>query len=241
MAARCAALGPVWSNRIRALLFDLDGTLIDTEPDIALALNRTLRWLGRPEAESAQVRGWIGDGARALLDKALDASSTEAQWARFSFEYDACCGEASRPYHGVAPMLERLRAAGVKLAMVTNKEARFVHRLLTRHDLGAYFDVLVAGDTLPLRKPHPDGVFHALAALDVAPAAAALIGDSVIDIRTARAAGVQAWFVGHGYGTGDFAATDRPDVTIDHFEALAAGFACVPGWNDGSSKRRTTV
>jgi len=207
-------------GQTRALLFDLDGTLIDTAPDIARALNRTLLWLGRPAVDAARVRGWIGDGARALLDKALDASSTDLQWAHFCFGYDACCGEASRPYPGVASMLGRCRAAGVKLAVVTNKEARFVHRLLAGHGLSEYFDVLVAGDTLPRRKPHPDGVLHALAALDVVPAAAVLIGDSVIDIRTARAAGVRAWLVTHGYGTGDFVVNDRPDATIDDFDAL---------------------
>ena len=220
------------SNRLRALLFDLDGTLIDTAPDIALALDRTLRWLGRPGVDAASVRGWIGDGARALLDKALGAAATDAQWAHFAFEYEAACGEASRPYAGVFALLERLGAAGVKLAVVTNKEARFAHRLLVKHGLHAHFDVLVAGDSLPLKKPHPAGVQHALDALQVEPAEAALLGDSVTDLRTARAAGVHAWLVMHGYGAAEVGAADRPDRTVADFsdfdlECIGAGPAPV--------------
>ena len=208
------------SNGLRALLFDLDGTLIDTAPDIALALDRTLRSLGRPRADPARVRGWIGDGARALLDKALGEASTDAQWDHFAFEYGAACGEASRLYPGVMTVLDRLGAAGIKLAVVTNKEARFAHRLLVKHDISAYFDVLVAGDSLPLKKPNPAGVHRALDALQVEPADAALVGDSAIDLRTARAAGVRAWRVTYGYGAGDLGTADRPDHAIDDFSDL---------------------
>ena len=213
------------SNGLRALLFDLDGTLIDTAPDIALALQRTLRWLGRPGVDMALVRGWIGDGARALLDKALGEASTDAQWEHFAYEYGAACGEASGLYPGVATMLERLGAAGVKLAVVTNKETRFAHRLLVKHGISAHFDVLVAGDSLPVKKPHPAGVHHALEALQVEPADAALVGDSVIDLRTARAAGVQAWLVTHGYGAADVESAERPERTFAGFSDL--DLACI--------------
>src|SRR5262249_37141823 len=160
------------------------------------------------------VRQWIGDGARALLDKALGEPSTDAQWDRFAFEYGAACGEASHLYPGVAALLERLEAGGIKLAVVTNKEARFAHRLLAPPGISAHFDVLIAGDSLPVKKPHPAGVQHALDALQVEPSDAALVGDSVIDMRTARAAGVQAWLVAYGYGAADIGEADRPDRTI---------------------------
>jgi phosphoglycolate phosphatase len=210
------------SQPLRALLFDLDGTLIDTAPDIVLALDRTLRWLDRPGVDPARVRSWIGDGARALLDRALGEPCTDAQWAHFAFEYGAACGEASRPYPGVVPVLERLGAAGIRLAVVTNKETRFAHRLLAKHGICAHFDVLVCGDSLPVKKPHPAGVHHALDALQVEPADAALVGDSLIDLRTARAAGVQAWLVTYGYGAADVGNTDRPDRTIADLEELDA-------------------
>ncbi|HEU5294268.1 MAG TPA: HAD-IA family hydrolase [Burkholderiaceae bacterium] len=220
------------SNPPRAMLFDLDGTLIDTAPDITLAIDRTLRWLGRPAVDPARVRSWIGDGARALLDKALGEASTDAQWDHFAYEYGAACGEASCLYPGVTAMLDRLCAAGVKLGVVTNKEVRFAHRLLVRHGISVFFDVLVAGDSLPVKKPHPEGVHRALDALQVEPSDAALIGDSLIDLRTARAAGVQAWLVTYGYGLADVADADRPDRTIADFrelepERIGAGLARV--------------
>ncbi len=138
----------------RAYLFDLDGTLVDSAPDIADALNHTLAALGRPPQDEARVRGWIGDGARALLDKALGAPSTDAVWEHFSYEYNAACGEASTLYPGVRAMLERLHAQGLKLAVLTNKEARFAHKLLALHDITTHFDLLVAGDSLAVKKPH---------------------------------------------------------------------------------------
>ena len=202
---------------LRALLFDLDGTLIDTAPEIAQALNRTLAWLGQPAADPERVRGWIGDGARALLDKALERPSDEKTWQHFAFEYAAACGQASRLYPGARAMLERLHERGVKLAVLTNKEARFAHKLLALHDITAHFDLLVAGDSLPFRKPDPRVVMHALEALQVEPNEAAFVGDSITDVRTARAAGVRAWVVTHGYPNGLFEGADVPDAYIGRF------------------------
>ena len=205
---------------LRALLFDLDGTLIDTAPEIAIALNRTLLWLKRPTVDPERVRGWIGDGARALLDKALEGTADDRTWQHFSYEYAAVCGQASTLYPGVRATLERLHGTGVKLAVLTNKEARFAHKLLTVHDITTHFEVLVAGDSLPVKKPHPRVVGHALTALQVEPEEAAFVGDSVIDVRTARAAGVTAWIVRHGYPNGVFEGADTPDAYIESFEAF---------------------
>lgn len=202
---------------LRALLFDLDGTLIDTAPEIALALNRTLAWLGRAPASDAQVRGWIGDGARALVDKALGSPASDAVWAHFSYEYEACCGTSSTLYPGTLDMLERLHAQGVMLAVLTNKEAAFAHRLLALHGITTCFDLLVGGDSLPFKKPDPRVVAHALDALHVTADEAAFVGDSVTDVRTARAAGLRAWIVGHGYPAGSFTGADQPDAFIASF------------------------
>jgi len=210
---------------LRALLFDLDGTLIDTAPEIALALNHTLAWLKRPPADPAQVRAWIGDGARALLDKALGEPSSDGAWSHFSYEYAAACGQASQLYPGTRAMLERLQARGLKLAVLTNKEARFAHKLLALHDITASFDLLVAGDSLPIKKPDPGVVRHALEALQVHADEAAFVGDSVTDVRTARAAGVRAWVVTHGYPNGDFGGADSPDAFIARFADFDPGFA----------------
>ena len=201
-----------------ALLFDLDGTLIDTAPEIADALNHTLAWLGRAPATPEQVRGWIGDGARALVDKALGAPCSDAVWQRFSAEYAACCGTSSQLYPGTQAMLQRLQAQGLKLAVLTNKEASFAHQLLALHGISDHFALLVAGDSLPFKKPDPRVVRHALAALQVTADAAALVGDSVNDLRTARAAGLRCWIVAHGYPAGSFTGVDTPDARIAHFE-----------------------
>lgn len=201
---------------LHALLFDLDGTLMDTAPEIAEALNRTLKWLGRRPAEPEVVRGWIGDGARALVGKALGRPAEDTEWDYFAGEYARVCGTSSKLFPGTRAMLERLHARGFRMAVLTNKESRFAHKLLVMHDIGAHFDLLVAGDTLPFKKPDPRVIDHALHALAVPAEAAVLIGDSPTDIRTARAAGVRAWAVRHGYPQHGFA-NDAPDAWINSF------------------------
>jgi phosphoglycolate phosphatase len=214
---------------MQAILFDLDGTLIDTAPDIAAALNLALQRLGLRHATLEQVRGWIGDGTRASLSKALRAAGVpdaevdaqvDALWPGFEFDYAQCCGEHGRLYPGARRMLERLTGAGMQVGLVTNKEAAFAHRLLVRHDLNACFDLMVCGDTLPVRKPDPAMLLHALEALQCSADDALYVGDSAIDVRTARAAGVGVWTVTHGYG-GTLRGADAPDRTIDSFDELA--------------------
>jgi phosphoglycolate phosphatase len=117
-------------------------------------------------------------------------------------------------------MLDRLKAAGCRLAVLTNKESQFAHRVLAGHDLTDAFEVIVAGDTLKVRKPDPAVVHHALQALDATPDEAVLIGDSVLDVRCARAAGIRVWTVRHGYPAGVLTGEDRPDALIDHFDQI---------------------
>ena len=214
---------------MQAILFDLDGTLIDTAPDIAAALNLALQRQGLGPATLEQVRGWIGDGTRASLAKALRAGGVAeaeldarvaALWPGFEFDYAQCCGEHGRVYPGARRMLERLTGAGIQVGLVTNKEAAFAHRLLVRHDLNACFDLMVCGDTLPVRKPDPAMLLHALHALQCEPDAALYVGDSAVDVRTARAAGVPVWTVTHGYG-GPLRGDDAPDRLVDSFDELA--------------------
>ena len=210
---------------IRCVLFDFDGTLVDTAPEMADAVNDTLRRLGRPEASEAQVRSWIGHGAREMLAQALTeagvgATAVAANWPQFMQDYLARCGTRSQPYPGVVPMLERLRQAGLSLALLTNKESAFAHRVLVKHGLTGYFDAIVAGDTLPVKKPHPDTIRHALESLGAHAEDTLYIGDSAVDVRTARAAGVEVWIVRHGYANELLEGADAPDRWLDDFDQL---------------------
>jgi phosphoglycolate phosphatase len=210
---------------LRVILFDLDGTLMETAPEIADAVNDTLRRRGHAPAPEALVRSWIGDGARALLGKALahagePAAAVDAAWPGFSNDYAERCGTNSLVHAGVRPMLQRLRAQGLQLVLLTNKEAAFAQRLLARHQLLPDFDLVVAGDTLPVKKPHPGVVQHALNAFQAQPAEALLVGDSTTDVRTARAAGVAVHLVRHGYPQGSLTGADAPDAFITHFDAF---------------------
>ncbi|HTP70993.1 MAG TPA: HAD-IA family hydrolase [Burkholderiaceae bacterium] len=214
---------------MQAVLYDLHGTLVDTAPDIAAALDTTLRRGRLRGATLEQVRSWIGDGTRATLAKAVRAAGVDddavdlqvgALWPSFEFDYAQACGERGRPYPGARRMLERLTGAGIQVGLVTNKEAAFAHRLLARHDLHTCFDLMVCGDTLPVRKPDPLMLQHALQALQCAPDDALYVGDSALDVRTARAAGVAVWAVSHGYG-GALRGAAAPDRLLDGLDELA--------------------
>ena len=171
------------------------------------------------------MRGWIGYGGRELLAKALaaagiGAASVDTIWPQFVDDYLERCGTIGQPYPGVVPMLERLREAGLSLALLTNKEGAFAHRVLVKLGLSQYFDAIVAGDTLPVKKPHPDTVRHALESLGMTAEDTLYIGDSAVDVRTARAAGVEVWLVRHGYADELLEGADAPDRWIDDFDQL---------------------
>jgi phosphoglycolate phosphatase len=213
---------------MQAVLFDLDGTLIDTAPELAAALNLALQRVGLAAVAPEQVRAWIGEGTRALLAKALHARDVPANdvaprlqsmWRGFEYDYAQACGQLSVLYPGTRRMLERINGAGIQVGLVTNKETEFAHRLLVRHDLNACFDLLVCGDTLPVRKPDPAMLTHALSALQCEASEALFIGDSALDVRTARAAGVPVWAVTHGYG-GALRGDDAPDRFVDSFDEV---------------------
>ena len=151
------------------VLFDLDGTLVETAPEICDAVNDTLRRFDLPEATLEQVARWIGHGTRELLIQALaSASGTDVATVRasstlpliaaeFDRHYAARCGTRSQPYPHVVDTLHTLRAQGVKLAVVTNKEGVYTRRVLDAHSLTPLFDRVVSGDSLPTKKPDPAG------------------------------------------------------------------------------------
>ena len=205
------------------VVFDLDGTLADTAPDLAAALNHALAHFGRPAIEAEMVRNMIGHGSRALLRKGLAATGpvseelVERGYGTFLDYYAAFICEGSRAYEGVEDCIDTLRAQGVRVAVCTNKPEALTHLLLDALGWQDRFDAIVGGDTLPLRKPDPAPLREAIARSGGGNAV--MIGDSITDADTARAAGVPFVAVSFGF-------SDRPvealgaDAVVDHFDHL---------------------
>jgi phosphoglycolate phosphatase len=213
-------------NNFDLIMFDLDGTLIETAPEICDAVNDTLRRFDLPDVSQQQVNDWIGHGTRELLIQALAFSSmTRVEVVRasetfpliaaeFDIHYQARCGTRSHLYPQVRETLTALRAQGVKLAVVTNKEGRFTQTVLNVHTLSPLLDSVVSGDTLPTKKPNPAGIAHCLAQFGVPAHRALFVGDSSIDVATARNAGVAVWTLPYGYNMGQPIESCAPDRVI---------------------------
>jgi phosphoglycolate phosphatase len=216
------------------VMFDLDGTLIETAPEICDATNDTLTQFGLPPVTQQQVNDWIGHGTQTLLIQALAASSRTTQdavrqaanfadiSAAFVGYYGQRCGTRSHLYPQVREVLAALKAQGVKLAVVTNKEARYTQVVLDAHQLAPTFDRVISGDTFATKKPTPVGIHACLEQFGVAPARALFVGDSSIDVATARNAGVAVWVLPYGYNMGQPIEACRADRVIADFSALVA-------------------
>jgi phosphoglycolate phosphatase len=218
--------------RYSVISFDLDGTLVDTAAEIAEAANRTLRDFGVPRQDEAVVTGFIGAGTRQmmlrLMAHVLNQSPQYAALldadkvlARLDHHYGATAGLKARPYAGAADTLQALRAGGVRVACLTNKEHRYAVKVLQSTGLMPLFDYVVGGDSLPQRKPHPHTVRHVLNVLGGEAHRAAHVGDSRTDVETAQAAGVDAWAVPWGYNGGELIAEARPHRIFDSLPELA--------------------
>ena len=215
---------------MRAVLFDLDGTLLDTAPDLAAAANAMLAELGRSAVPLDAVVRAIGKGIPRLIerlltgspDAAADAAELAAARAIYERHYTLANGRAARPYPGVIEGLRAFGAMGLPRACVTNKSSVFTRSLLERTGLAACFELVVAGDTLARKKPDPAQLLHACERFAVAPAAALMIGDSMNDAQAARAAGCRIWCVPYGYNEG------HPPESID-CDRLVASLAEAAG------------
>ncbi|PRB80836.1 phosphoglycolate phosphatase [Pseudomonas sp. MYb185] len=209
------------------VMFDLDGTLVDSVPDLAAAVDQMLMLRGRPPAGIERVRNWVGNGALVLVRRALAGSiehaavdEAEAQAALADFMH-AYSGDhsATSVYPGVPALLNWLRARDIPLAVVTNKPERFVAPLLEEKGLGA-FDWIIGGDTLPLKKPDPAGLLHVMASAGATAERSLFVGDSRNDVLAAQAAGVRVVAVSYGYNHGRPVAMENPDLLVDSLDAL---------------------
>ncbi len=208
------------------MIFDLDGTLIDSVADLAHAINAMLAELGRDPLPLGEVRAMVGDGMAKLVERALaarhcdgaDATAAQRSFLRF---YEAEPVRATLPYRGVRPALELLRENAVALAVCTNKPAHLAEVILETLDLARYFARIVGGDSLPYRKPDPRVLRTMLQAFGVPPQRALMVGDSEVDALAAQGAGVPLVLMTHGYRRGPV--QDIPCLAaIDDFGQLAA-------------------
>ena len=195
---------------IKAVVIDLDGTLLNTAPDLARAAELMMAELGMPCPSIDTIRTYIGNGVSRLVKRVLtgdmDAEPDPELFARalpiYQKHYGAHVSEQSRPFPGVVEGLEAFRKMGLRIACITNKAEQFTVPLLKDTGLFGYFELILSGDTLPKRKPDPLPLQHACKVFGVQPAELLLIGDSLNDTQAARAAGCPVFCVPYGYNRG---------------------------------------
>ena len=227
---------------IRAVLFDLDGTLIDSVPDLAASIDTMLASIGKAPAGEIKVNRWVGNGAAALVKRALadsddgdvlhqaryvneqqDEEYTSA-YAVFEKAYAQRLTTATGLYEGVLTVLSALTSANIKLGLITNKPRQFTLPLLKALNIADYFADVLCGDDLEFKKPHPLPVLTALENLAVNAQQAIMVGDSISDIKSASAAGVKTVAVTYGYNHGvsitDASNECQADMTIDEMQQL---------------------
>lgn len=208
---------------VRAVLFDLDGTLVDSAPDLTLAANKMLSALGYSQVNCSQVKGWVGDGVRSLVRRALTAilgdvpaeSLIEQSYVLFQRYYAESVYQDSSLYPRVHETLHTLKSSGLALACVTNKPSRFTKPVLEKSGLTGFFGAVVSGDDLSLKKPDPAPLEFAAEQLGVPLTACVLVGDSINDISAAGAAGIPVLWATYGYASQDDIEQDATYGAID--------------------------
>ncbi len=211
----------------RAVVFDLDGTLIDSGPDLARLLNIVLAEYGRSEVDLERVRGFVGDGIAKLVERGFEATggSTEterrAATDRFLGVYEAEPALLTRPYPGVAATLQRLTDDGRSLAVCTNKAERVTHAVLHALGLDRFFGAVIGGDSLAVRKPDPAPLQAAIERVGADAGSSVMVGDNEHDAATAKAAGVCCVLVTYGYARAPLASLPAAAMT-DRFDELPA-------------------
>ena len=215
------------------VIFDLDGTLVDSVPDLAVAVNTMLAAMNKPEVSQDCVRNWVGNGAPMLVRRALavyDGKAAEGlgnddivqPLSLFMQAYSQQTSALSRLYPGAHECLRKLYDLGIKIAIVTNKPKQFVGPILKSLNIQGYISFVVGGDCLKEKKPHPLPLLHCLARYGVDNKQALMIGDSRHDISAAKAAGIPVVAVTYGYNHGQSVACYKPDAVVDSLLELAS-------------------
>lgn len=212
----------------RLVLLDLDGTLVDTVPDLAACVDAMLAELGRPPGGEAKARQWVGDGVERLVKRALtdsqdgepDPGLFEQALPRFMALYARHTSERSRPYPGAERLLDFFESRDVPRVCITNKPARHTETLLSDLAMLDRFDLVLSGDSLERKKPDPLPLLHAARHFGVEPGEMLMVGDSKNDVAAARAAGAPVVCVSYGYNHGEDIESAGPDAIIDALDEL---------------------
>jgi len=220
-------------NHPEMVLLDLDGTLVDTVPDLAYCLDNMLRELSLPEAGETKVRKWVGNGIEQLVKRGLsnnfmtsdfneepEASLFEKALPMFIDCYKENACKHSRLYAGVREGLEYLTSNNFKLGCVTNKLSQFTDTILETLEIQKAFGIVISGDTLTKKKPDPMPLLHAAEYFGISPNRSLMVGDSVNDVSAARAAGFQVLCVSYGYNLGQDIHLANPDLVVDSLADL---------------------
>lgn len=213
------------------VMYDLDGTLIDTASEIALAVNATLSQYKFNVVTEKEVKAWIGHGTVWLMQQAWpDKRDIHLQdtWnnvmENFMQHYKRVVGTISKPYPTAIDTIIKLNKHGIKQAIVTNKEEPYTSKILAQHNMLGLFDLLVSGNSLPYKKPDAAVVEYCLEALGETKENSLFVGDSEIDIKTAKNAGVACWVVPYGYNAGRDVASASADKMIDNISEVPVFF-----------------
>jgi phosphoglycolate phosphatase len=234
----------VLARPIELILFDLDGTLIDSVPDLAIALNRMLAEFALPTVSENLAREWVGNGAGKLVERALafavnqlevsqkrasDVDDISASHPKaldaFLAHYDACCADKTVLYDGVIDALKQFKRQHITMAIVTNKPHRFIAPILEHLSIAPYFTLLLGGDELAHKKPHPEPLLHCINALNFSASQVLMVGDSRNDIQAARAAHITVAAMNYGYNHGQPIELDKPDTVFASMVELAKQLA----------------
>ena len=217
-------------NNKKVILFDLDGTLINSGPDLALAVNHMLQILNRETFSEDIIDGWVGNGAQMLVQRALsgqreidenlDADLCSDALNIFLAFYAQNLCVATVTYTNVSTTLRRLKEAGYRLAIITNKPFAFVEPILESLTLFGLFELILGGDSLDKKKPDPLPLLHACEKMNVSAEECVMVGDSKNDILAANTAGMQSVGVTYGYNYGEDIGVHNPTVIIDDFSEL---------------------
>lgn len=210
------------------ILIDVDGTLVDSVPDLAFCVDEMLKALGIPQRGEAAVRHWVGNGVERLVKRgllnALDGEPDEALYDKalpiFRELYAENTSVRSHLYDGVESGLEYMKQAGYRLGCVTNKASEFTLPILRDLGIQDYFEVIICGDDTPRKKPDPLPLLTAAERMSVKPENSLMLGDSMSDVKAARAAGFQIICMSYGYNHGEDIRSYDPDAVIDSFTEL---------------------